>query len=165
MRVQRWTGSVFVDIDITTSGSGGSGGSGGGIPGDSVVEETSYGQSASAGFALEYSRADHTHGTPVIPNDADIIVDASTYTGNLADLPANPTQADVNAVLDGLVSSGSSYSIDLMEFIPGNLRAAVLGGTNTEDLSSYVKDAIVSLQGLDGTLNFPNDKELLFGSG
>lgn len=37
---------------------------GGGTPGDTVTAETSYGLSPGAGAATEYSRADHTHGTP-----------------------------------------------------------------------------------------------------
>ncbi len=40
---------------------------GGGTPGDSVTSETSFGIAASAGVATEYSRKDHTHGTPANP--------------------------------------------------------------------------------------------------
>jgi hypothetical protein len=36
----------------------------GGTPADTVVSETSYGQSPSAGVATTFSRGDHTHGTP-----------------------------------------------------------------------------------------------------
>jgi len=38
---------------------------GGGTPSDTVVSETSYGQSTAAGTETTYSRGDHTHGTPV----------------------------------------------------------------------------------------------------
>ena len=37
---------------------------GGGTPSDSVEDETSYGITPDAGVATEYSRGDHTHGTP-----------------------------------------------------------------------------------------------------
>lgn len=40
---------------------------GGGAPGDSVVSETTFGQAAAAGALSEYSREDHTHGSPVDP--------------------------------------------------------------------------------------------------
>lgn len=42
---------------------------------DSVVAETAFGQSASAGDSLEYSRANHTHGTPSDPTSG-FITDA-----------------------------------------------------------------------------------------
>jgi hypothetical protein len=40
---------------------------GGAVPGDTVASETAFGQSEDAGKAEEYSRADHTHGTPPDP--------------------------------------------------------------------------------------------------
>ncbi|MDM0001807.1 hypothetical protein QTI24_24580 [Variovorax sp. J22P240] len=36
-------------------------------PGDFVVPETAFGQLPASGTALEYARADHTHGTPELP--------------------------------------------------------------------------------------------------
>jgi hypothetical protein len=44
----------------------GTSGGGGGIPaaGSTVVDETSYGQSSTAGVASTFSRSDHSHGTP-----------------------------------------------------------------------------------------------------
>lgn len=41
--------------------------SGGGTPSGTVVTETAFGQSATAGAATPYSRGDHTHGTPAAP--------------------------------------------------------------------------------------------------
>lgn len=43
------------------------GGPGGASPGDTVVTETSFGQSSAAGNASTFSRSDHTHGTPAAP--------------------------------------------------------------------------------------------------
>jgi hypothetical protein len=44
-------------------------GSGSGInPGGAVTSEVTFGQRPSAGASTEYSRADHTHGTPPLPN-------------------------------------------------------------------------------------------------
>jgi hypothetical protein len=43
------------------------GGGGGASPGNTVVTEQAFGQASTAGALLTYSRADHTHGTPVAP--------------------------------------------------------------------------------------------------
>jgi hypothetical protein len=60
--------------------------------GDSVVYETSYGQTPASGVSNEYSRADHTHGTPPPPASGlqptreivfTISEDLSASTGNL----------------------------------------------------------------------------------
>lgn len=48
----------------------GGGGGGGGTPSDTVVGETTYGQSAAAGAATAYSRGDHTHGSPSLTSSA-----------------------------------------------------------------------------------------------
>lgn len=47
--------------------SGGGGGGGGASPANSVTTETAFGQPVSPGVAFDYSRADHTHGTPTLP--------------------------------------------------------------------------------------------------
>jgi len=41
--------------------------SGAGVPSDTVVSETTFGQSPAAGVATAYSRGDHTHGSPSDP--------------------------------------------------------------------------------------------------
>lgn len=48
----------------------GGGGGGGASPSGFVVTETSFGQAAAAGSGAEYSRGDHTHGTPAAPGGA-----------------------------------------------------------------------------------------------
>ncbi len=48
------------------------GGSGGGTPSDTVETETAYGQESDAGEATDYSRGDHTHGTPAVPAHGDL---------------------------------------------------------------------------------------------
>lgn len=57
-----------MSISIPTQGGGG----GGGTPGNTVVSETAAGQAATAGVSTDYSRADHTHGTPPLPTPAAI---------------------------------------------------------------------------------------------
>jgi len=41
-------------------------------PSDTVVEETTYGQESTAGTSYEYSRGDHTHGTPEVSDLDDL---------------------------------------------------------------------------------------------
>ncbi len=38
------------------------------VPADTVVSEIAFGQAANAGVSPAYSRSDHTHGTPPLPN-------------------------------------------------------------------------------------------------
>lgn len=48
-----------VDVEVAASGLP--------VPGDTVVDETAFGLAPEAGVATEYSRADHSHGTPADP--------------------------------------------------------------------------------------------------
>ncbi len=48
---------------------------GGSSPGSTVVEETAFGEDASPGVSANYSRADHTHGTPAAPTAASVGAD------------------------------------------------------------------------------------------
>lgn len=51
-------------------------------PSDTVTAETSFGQSSSAGSSTDYSRADHTHGTPAaqtIPSGASTVTAETAY--------------------------------------------------------------------------------------
>lgn len=63
----------------------GVGGAGGGAvvtPGNTVTAETAFGGLSDAGIAAEYSRADHTHGTPAQPPasiPADTVADETTF--------------------------------------------------------------------------------------
>jgi hypothetical protein len=58
---------------------GGSGG-GGGTPSASVVSETVFDLAPAAGASTDYSRGDHTHGTPATPISTLIPVDTGTPT-------------------------------------------------------------------------------------
>lgn len=52
------------------------GGGGGSVdPSNSVTSETTPGGAASAGVSVYYSRGDHTHGTPPLPNATDVGAD------------------------------------------------------------------------------------------
>jgi hypothetical protein len=64
--------------------------------GDTVVTETSFGQSATAGISATYSRVDHTHGTPIDPTAS---ISSSTASWNLS-----------NTTLAGLTSSTAGWA-------------------------------------------------------
>lgn len=52
------------------------------VAGDTVVTETAFGQAATAGVDADFSREDHTHGTPpapVIPAAGDTVVTETTF--------------------------------------------------------------------------------------
>ena len=51
------------------------GGGGGGVPSGTVVTETSFAQASTAGVATDYSRGDHTHGTPAAPTPVSVGAD------------------------------------------------------------------------------------------
>lgn len=53
--------------------------SGAGVPSTTVVTEQTYGQGSTAGTATQYSRGDHTHGTPTAPS---VPAGATTVTGS-----------------------------------------------------------------------------------
>lgn len=63
----------------------GSGG-GTGTPSSTVVSETAFGQSSTAGTATAYSRGDHSHGTPTAPTLAGL--GGLAKASNLSDLPS-----------------------------------------------------------------------------
>lgn len=56
------------------------GGGGGGTPSNTVVAETSFGQASGAGASTNYSRGDHTHGTPAAPSVPSAAVTVVTET-------------------------------------------------------------------------------------
>lgn len=74
------TAQLYALVGHTHEGGGG----GGNIdPAATVVSETAYGQSSSAGNAVTYSRGNHTHGTPALPTPGAIgaATTGHTHTG------------------------------------------------------------------------------------
>jgi hypothetical protein len=66
-----------------TGESSGGGGSLGPTPANVVVSETTFGQPATAGISLDYSRADHTHGTPPLPPIPTLPTPANTVVAEI----------------------------------------------------------------------------------
>jgi hypothetical protein len=50
-------------------------------PGSTVLSETSYGQSATAGTSTDYSRANHTHGSPSLTTTAPVALSTTAAVG------------------------------------------------------------------------------------
>ncbi|WP_433368349.1 hypothetical protein ACQPZX_41390 [Actinoplanes sp. CA-142083] len=101
-------GVAGLDVDgdvIDASGAKITGGEGGGAaPGTTVVSETSYGQSATAGTGTSYSRSTHSHGTPALPSAADVGADAAgtavaAVAAHAADTTAVHGIADTSALV------------------------------------------------------------------
>lgn len=66
-------------------------GAGTGVASDTVVTETSFGQSATAGVSATYARGDHTHGTPASSGGGGSTIKTATVRvtdDNLSGLPA-----------------------------------------------------------------------------
>ncbi|MGW0581130.1 hypothetical protein ACWD25_35475 [Streptomyces sp. NPDC002920] len=120
---------------------------GGATPSGTVTAATSYGLSSSAGAAAEYSRGDHTHGTPAAPTtgttagtyaagDDSRITGAAQKAQNLADL-SNASTARSNlglggaAVLNVGTSSGTVAAGD-----DSRITGAAQKASNLADLAS-----------------------------
>ena len=71
------------------------------VPSDSVVAETSYDQPSDPGRSQEYSRGDHTHGTPPTPVlSGDVTGDINnTIVQGLQTIPISPTPPTNRQVL------------------------------------------------------------------
>jgi hypothetical protein len=103
--------ALDADGDVTdASGAKITGGGGGGVsPSGTVVAETSFGASSSAGNATAYSRGNHTHGTPTAPTAASVGADASGTAASAVAAHAADTTA-VHGITDtaDLVLTGDS---------------------------------------------------------
>jgi hypothetical protein len=71
----------------------GGGGGGGGTPSNTVVTETAYAQASAAGVSGNYSRGDHTHGTPALTAVAPATTEA-IGTAAAVGVAAAPARAD-----------------------------------------------------------------------
>jgi hypothetical protein len=98
-------GALYV-FDGQTYGGIAVGGGESGTPSSTVVSETTFNQTASAGVALAYSRGDHTHGTPADPVPAHSNLTSSAHGGILqysglakitvgSSAPSNPGTGDL----------------------------------------------------------------------
>lgn len=71
-------------------------------PSDTVVDTTTFGQTAGAGTAISYSRSDHTHGTPslgLLNGDVTAGDDGTVTVQGLRSLPIADTQPQDGQVL------------------------------------------------------------------
>ena len=115
-------------------------GGGGGTPSGTVVSETSYGQSPTAGVAATFQRGDHSHGTPQLPT-----IDHSALTGVTATqhhTNANdPTAGEKAALLgtNGTPGSGNRYVTD-SDSRNTNARAPTTHSHPESDVTNLVSD-------------------------
>lgn len=139
---------------------------GGGTPSATVVAETGYGQSATAGVATAYSRGDHSHGTPALPptgttagtyaagNDSRLS-DARTPTAHAASHgsggsdPVTPAAigADPTGTASAAVSSHAGASDPHGDRAYANSTFATQSTVSTID--GYLNDALTRLQAIE----------------
>jgi len=100
-------------------------GAGTGVASDSVVAETSFGQAATAGVSAEYSRGDHTHGTPASPGGGGSTIytnDALITAGDVA-LATSVPWAIVTSGATQLACSVTAAVGDRIQVSPSFMRA------------------------------------------
>jgi len=83
--------------------------------GDTIVEEITFGQSSTAGVSTDYSRVDHTHGTP---SQFDIYP-IETYTG------------------DAILTLSDLFKIHIMD-VSGGVRNFTLPDVGSSDVGGWI---------------------------
>jgi len=83
--------------------------------GDTIVEETAFGQSSTAGVSTDYSRVDHTHGTP--PHS---VIFTTVYHNE-----------------DTVLTLSDLQKIHIME-VSGDVRNFTLPDVGTDDVGKWV---------------------------
>ncbi len=127
-------------------------GAGTGVASDTVVEETTFGQAATAGVSPEYARGDHTHGTPDAPasggttiRTADVRITAGNITlatsvpWAIVTSGATPLQCSIAAaaghrilVAPSFMRTGSGFFVDMAILTSAGAISRYLGsGTST----------------------------------
>lgn len=99
--------ALDVDGDVTdAAGNKITGGGGGSGPSASstVVTETAYGQSSTAGNAATFSRGNHTHGSPALPSLAAIGAASDVHALRHADGGADEVLLDGSQITGGTVA-------------------------------------------------------------
>lgn len=139
---------------------GGIGGGGGGdIPGDTVVTETAFGQAANAGAATEYSRRDHTHGTPANPGGM-----SEDFSIWCPDAPPAVAGADDDEFADasgGLPAGWTEFDPDVIQTVGEDeqgltLLQATHGGDNMTGIYKAIPAGNFTIAAKVGTLGVPS---------
>lgn len=119
-------------------------------PSDTVTSETTFGISAAAGSSANYSRADHTHGTPAAPTAASVGADpAGTAAGLVATEAAARAAADADLAADLAALAPVAFSGSASDLGAGTLPAARLPALSG-DLSSSAGSASVVVARVNG---------------
>jgi hypothetical protein len=88
-------GTLYAAVNHTHDGGGGGGA--GASPSGTVVATTAFGAASTAGASANYSRGDHSHGTPAAPTAASIGAATSGHNHSGTYDPAGTATAAVNA--------------------------------------------------------------------
>ena len=110
---------------------------GAGTPSGTVVAETGFGQASVAGASADYSRGDHTHGTPTAPTAASVGADptgtaaASTTTHVAAADPHGD-----RAYAAGLVTAEATTRASADATLTTAVNARLVAASNLSDVAS-----------------------------
>lgn len=132
-------------------------GGGGGTPGDTVITETTYGQAESAGVATEFSRADHTHGTPALPTPADIGADATGTAASAVASHAAGTGVHAIAATTGLQSALDERTGSRLAILGEGARTLVSGSVWASTVQdNHVRQTVASSTACVVRISFGN---------
>lgn len=113
-------------------------------PSDTVVAETTFGLAPSAGTSLDYSRANHTHGTPLDPipgHQAD--ANAHTLAGDVTGAIGNTT---VERIRNVTVAATTPTTNQVLTFRTGQWRPTALPALNGEVTGSIANNTVAKIQ-------------------
>jgi hypothetical protein len=131
--------------DVTIASTGG----GAGVPGDSVVTETSYSQAAGAGASTDYSRKDHTHGSVAPPAHADVTGVSADQHHNKAHVAATNLGLGGDHTISGaaagqVLRASSDVAANFQQLAFSDLSGAATTAQITDAAVTYAKIQDVS---------------------
>ena len=150
-------GDLYALVNHTHEGGGGGGDI---LPSSTVVAETSYGASSSAGNASTYSRGNHTHGTPALPTAAAIGAATSAHNHDGSYSATGHTHTGTYDPAGTASSAVSAHSADTTD-VHGIADTSVLA-TDAEVTSAIATHAAdtTSVHGIADTSVLATDAEV-----
>jgi hypothetical protein len=153
-------------------------GGGSGTPSATVVTETAFGQASTAGAGTDYSRGDHSHGTPAAPTAGSVGADpAGTATSAVAAHDADATAvhgiSDTSLLVFGPMTSTDNaiarFDLTTGKLIQNSLasvddagQVAAVGGAFSSDVTVLGSGKGYRLRASGGALDFDGTGADLF---
>lgn len=125
-------------------------GAGTGVASDTVVAETAFGQSATAGVSTEFARGDHTHGTPAAPSSGSSVTTATARITD-DDLSGLPSAASWTIVQ---TSAGTKLQCSIAASVGDRIRVCgnfMRAGSHFLDWALLDSAGVIALYAGSGT--------------